>query len=80
MKDCSRRGDIVFDPFMGSGTTIVAAERVGRRAYGIEIDPRYVDVAVRRWQAYTRRDAVLQGSGQTFEEIAATRSKIGAAP
>ena len=80
MKDCSRRGDIVFDPFMGSGTTIVAAERVGRRAYGIEIDPRYVDVAVRRWQAYTRRDAVLQGSGQTFEEIAAARSKIGAAP
>ena len=80
MKDCSRRGDIVLDPFMGSGTTIVAAERVGRRAYGIEIDPRYVDVAVRRWQAYTRRDAVLQGSGQTFEEIAAARSKTGAAP
>jgi hypothetical protein len=80
MKDCSRRGDFVFDPFMGSGTTIVAAERVGRRAYGIDIDPRYVDVAVRRWQAYTRRDAVLQGSGQTFEEIAAARSKIGAAP
>jgi DNA modification methylase len=80
MKDCSRRGDIVLDPFMGSGTAIVAAERVGRRAYGIEIDPRYVDVAVRRWQAYARRDAVLQGSGQTFEEIAAARSKTAAAP
>ena len=53
MRDCSRRGDIVLDPFMGSGTTIVAAERVGRRAYGLEIDPLYVDVAVRRWQAYT---------------------------
>ena len=80
MRDCSRRGDIVLDPFIGSGTTIMAAERVGRRAYGIEIDPRYVDVAVRRWQAYTRRDVVLQGSGQTFEEIAAARSKTGPAP
>ena len=80
MRDCSRRGDIVLDPFIGSGTTIMAAERVGRRAYGIEIDPRYVDVAVRRWQAYTRRDAVLHGSGQTFEEIAAARSKTGPAP
>jgi DNA modification methylase len=79
MKDCSRRGDIVLDPFMGSGTTVVAAERVGRRACGLEIDPRYVDVAVRRWQAYARRDAILQGSGQTFEEIAAAR-KTGAAP
>ena len=80
MKDCSRRGDIVLDPFMGSGTAIMAAERVGRRAYGIEIDARYVDVAVRRWQAYTKRDAVLQGSGQTFEETAAVRSKTGATP
>ena len=80
MRDCSRRGDIVLDPFMGSGTTIVAAERVGRRAYGIEMNPRYVDVAVRRWQAYTRRDVVLQGSGQTFGEIAAARSKTGPAP
>jgi DNA modification methylase len=80
MRDCSRRGDIVLDPFMGSGTTIMAAERVGRRAFGLEIDPLYVDVIVRRWQAYTKRDAVLQGSGQTFEEIAATRSTTGAVP
>jgi DNA modification methylase len=80
MKDCSRRGDIVLDPLMGSGTTIMAAERVGRRAFGLEIDPLYVDVAVQRWQAYTRRDAVLQGIGQTFEEIAAARSTTGAAP
>ena len=80
MRDCSRRGDVVLDPFIGSGTTIMAAERVGRRAYGIEIDPRYVDVAVRRWQAYARRDVVLHGSGQTFEEIAAARSKTGPAP
>jgi DNA modification methylase len=77
MRDCSSRGDIVLDPFMGSGTTIRAAERVGRRAYGLEIDPLYVDVAVRRWQAYTRRDAILKGTGQTFDEVAAVRSKTG---
>jgi DNA modification methylase len=77
MRDCSRRGDIVLDPFMGSGTTILAAERVGRRAYGLEIDPLYVDAAVRRWQAYTKRDAVLQCTGQTFDEVAAVRSKHG---
>lgn len=70
MRDCSRRGDLVFDPFMGSGTTILAAERVGRRAYGLELDPRYVDVAIRRWQAYTKRDAVLAASSETFDEIA----------
>jgi DNA modification methylase len=77
MRDCSRRGQIVLDPFMGSGTTIMAAERVGRRAYGLELDPLYVDAAVRRWQAYTRRDAILKTTGQTFDEIAAVRSKTG---
>jgi DNA modification methylase len=80
MRDCSRRGDVVLDPFMGSGTTIMAAERVARRAYGLEIDPLYVDVAVRRWQAYTKRDALLQGTGQTFDEVAAVRSNTGGAP
>jgi DNA modification methylase len=50
MRDCSRRGDIILDPFVGSGTTILAAERVGRRGYGLEIDPLYVDAAIRRWQ------------------------------
>jgi DNA modification methylase len=80
MRDCSRRGDIILDLFMGSGTTVVAAERVGRRAYGLEIDPHYVDVAVRRWQTYTKRDAILRGTGQTFDETAAARSKTAAAP
>jgi DNA modification methylase len=70
MRDCSRRGDIVLDPFMGSGTTILAAERVGRRAYGLEIDPLFVDAAIRRWQAFTKRDAVLESTGQTFDELA----------
>jgi DNA modification methylase len=73
MRDCSRRGDIILDPFMGSGTTILAAERVGRRAYGLEIDPLYVDVAIRRWQAFTKRDAVLASSGKTFDEVTANR-------
>jgi DNA modification methylase len=77
MRDCSKRGDLVLDPFMGSGTTIMAAERVGRRAYGLEIDPLYVDVAVRRWQAYTRRDAILKGTGETFDELTAVRGKTG---
>jgi DNA modification methylase len=73
MRDCSRRGDLVLDPFMGSGTTILAAERTGRRAYGIEIDPLYVDAAIRRWQEQTGKKAVLAGSGQTFDELAAIR-------
>jgi DNA modification methylase len=70
MRDCSRRGEIVLDPFMGSGTTILAAERVGRRAYGLEIDPLYVDVAIRRWQSFTKRDAILEATGQTFDDVA----------
>jgi len=77
IKDCSRRGDIVLDPFIGSGTTILAAERVGRRAFGIEIDPLYVDVAIRRWQQFTGRDAILRSTGQTFDEVEAQRSAEG---
>lgn len=69
MRDCSRRGEIALDPFMGSGTTILAAERVGRRAYGLEIDPLYVDVAIRRWQSFTGRDVLLEGTDQTFDEV-----------
>ena len=74
IKDCSRRGDIILDPFMGSGTTLLAAERLGRRAYGMEIDPLYVDAAIRRWQEFTKRDAILMETGQTFSEVAAHRS------
>lgn len=74
MRDCSRRGDIVLDPFIGSCTTILAAERVGRRAYGLELDPLYVDAAVRRWQRFTKDDAVLNGSRKTFDEVAETRA------
>jgi len=64
----------VLDAFAGSGTTIMAAERIGRRAYCLELDPLYADVSIRRWQAYTKRDAILEATGETFEELAATRS------
>ena len=69
--DCSARGEIVLDAFLGSGTTLMAAERVGRICCGIEIDPIYVDVAVRRWQNYTGKAAVHAQSGKQFNEIAA---------
>lgn len=72
IKDCARRGDAVLDPFVGSGTTILAAEKTGRRAYAMELDPKYVDVALRRWQAFTGRDAVLAGTDRSFEEIGVT--------
>jgi DNA modification methylase len=68
--DVSARGDIVLDSFLGSGTTIIAAERIGRRCYGMELDPLYVDVAVRRWQAFTRHNARHAVSGKTFNEAA----------
>jgi DNA modification methylase len=74
IRDCSRRGDIVIDSFMGSGTTIMAAEGVDRRAYGLELDPCYVDAAIARWQAFTKRDAILKSTGQTFDEVVAGRS------
>lgn len=70
IKDCTSRGDLVLDPFLGSGTTVIAADRTGRRCSGIELDPLYVDTAVRRWQALTRDDARHAESGRTFDEIA----------
>jgi DNA modification methylase len=66
--DCTARGDIVLDPFLGGGTTVIAAERTGRICYGIELDPRYVDTIIRRWQKFTGLDAVHQGTGQTFAQ------------
>ena len=69
IKDCSRRGSLVLDPFCGSGTILIAAERTGRKARALEIDPHYVDVAVRRWQAYAGKAALLAETGETFEAI-----------
>ena len=76
IKDCTQRHGIVLDTFSGSGTTLLAAERVGRHAYSLEIDPRYVDVAIRRWQAFTGRDAVHAETGLTFEEMAGSRRNL----
>ena len=73
MRDCTAKGDIVLDTFSGSGSTLMAAEKVGRRARAIELDPRYVDVAVRRWEAHTKAEAVLDGDGRTFAEVKAER-------
>ena len=70
----SRPGDIVLDPFGGSGTTMIAAERTGRRAVLLEIDPAYADVIVRRWQETTGEAAVLDGDERVFADIAACRA------
>jgi hypothetical protein len=67
--DSTARNEIVLDSFLGSGTTLMAAERVGRICYGIEIDPAYVDVAIRRWQTYTGQSAVHALTGKRFDEI-----------
>jgi DNA modification methylase len=75
IRDCTTRGDVVLDPFMGSGTTIMAAEKVGRRGFGVEYEPRYVDVGIRRWEAFTKMEAILEGDGLTFAEVAAERSR-----
>ena len=71
--DVTHRGETVLDPFLGSGTTLVAAEKCGRRCVGIELDSRFVDVAVRRWEALTGKQAILTATGKTFAETAAAR-------
>ena len=70
----SSPGQTVFDPFLGSGTTIIAAETVGRACLAMELNPAYVDVAVQRWQAFTGEKAVLMADGRTYNEIAAARA------
>jgi DNA modification methylase len=68
--DCSARGDIVLDAFLGSGTTLIAAERTGRRCCGLELDPAYVDTIVRRWQVLTGGSARHAASGRNFDDLA----------
>lgn len=68
------KGDDVYDPFLGSGTTLVACEQLGRRCFGLELDPRYCDVIVGRWERATGRQATLDGDGRTFAQIAAERA------
>ena len=69
-------GNAVYEPFSGSGTTIIAAEQTGRRCLAIELNPVYVDVAVHRWQEFTGKTATLQGTGQTWEDVVAARSVL----
>jgi len=71
----TRRGELVYEPFLGSGTCLAAAELTERICYGMEIDPKYVDVAIQRWQTLASKKATLDGDGRTFEEIAAERQK-----
>ena len=73
--DCSNRGGIVLDPFVGSGTTVLAAEQTGRRAHALELEPKYVDITVRRWQAMTGQTAILAGTGRAFDEVGTERSE-----
>ena len=68
--DCTERGGIVLDAFLGSGTTMIAAERSGRRCYGVELDPVYVDTAIRRWQVLTGGKARHAASGRLFDDLA----------
>jgi DNA modification methylase len=74
----TERGDAVYDPFLGSGTTLIAAETTERICYGLEIDPQYCDVIVRRWQDFTGRQATLEGAGRTFAAIAEERLAVAA--
>lgn len=73
IRDCSKRGDIILDPFSGSGTILLACERSGRKAAGIELDPHYVDTAVRRWQERTGKQAILSGTDKSFTLVTKER-------
>ena len=73
LRDCTRRGDAVLDTFSGSGTLILACERVGRHALAMDIEPKYVEIAIRRWQTFTGRDAIDLETGLTFDELVRMR-------
>ena len=78
LRNSCPKGGRVLDPFGGSGTTLIAAEQEGRSAALLELDPKYVDVVVQRWQTLSGKQATLEGDGRTFAEIAAERSKEAA--
>ncbi len=77
MLNNSSPGQAVYEPFCGSGTTIIAAETIGRVCHAVEISPAYVDVAITRWQEFTGKNAVLDGDGRSFAEIAEERHAAG---
>jgi len=74
MEQHTRGGEVVLEPFSGSGSQLIAAERLRRRCRAMEISPAFVDVAVRRWEQATGKQAVLNGDGRTFAEIAGERA------
>jgi len=76
IRDCSRRGDLVLDPFAGSGTTLIAAQLTGRAARLIEFDPHYCDTIIRRFRAFAGKEAVLVDSGEAFEDVAVARADV----
>jgi DNA modification methylase len=81
IENSSRRGNLVLDPFAGSGSTVIACENLSRRARLIEIDPGYADVIVRRWQNYTGQSATREQDGRSFDQVALEcRSKAQAEP
>ncbi len=71
----SERGNLIYEPFCGSGTTLIAAETVGRRCFAMELDPAYCDVVVRRWEEFTGNAAMLQGDGRTIDALAGKRDR-----
>ncbi len=73
--DCSKDGDIVLDLFGGSGSTLIACEKTNRKARLMELDPKYVDVIIKRWQEFTGRQAVHEASSKTFEQV--TNERVG---
>lgn len=76
VSNSSQRGDVVVDPFGGSGSTLIACERLKRRARLTELEPRYVDVIVKRWQEYSGQAAMLQSTGKTFDQVALERGGL----
>jgi DNA modification methylase len=78
--DLTHRGDIVLDPFLGSGSTLIASEKTGRICRGLELDPLYVDVIIRRYEAATGKAATLNQTGEDFSVLAARRAAEAASP
>ncbi|NDC59259.1 MAG: site-specific DNA-methyltransferase, partial [Alphaproteobacteria bacterium] len=74
----SSPGQAVYEPFSGSGTTIIAAEMTGRACHAIELNAAYVDVAIKRWQEFTGQAATLEGDGRSFTDVATERCKAAA--
>jgi hypothetical protein len=80
IKDVSQRSGIMLDLFGGSGSTLIAAHKTGRRRYLCELDPVYCDCIIRRWQAYAKDGAVLERTRQSFEEVAGSRQRSAEGP